>query len=1105
MAKRVIVGNTTATPNPLPDWNQSDSSKADYIKNKPELADVAISGSFNDLIDAPDYIDISEKGARGGVASLDNSGKVPAEQLPFNLDGIVEGSYDADNGVFINADGDTIEPEPDKLYSDVDSGKSYRWGGSAYVEIANSLALGTTSSSAYRGDYGHVAYTHSQITSGNPHNVTYAELPDKPFPSTVIDQILKIFGTNGSIGLKYDIYDDHAVCTGMTDDCTETEIEIASIVKGVPVTEIGEKAFDDCGQLTSVIIPYGIEKVGSSAFHSCEYITKIEMPNSITSIGAFAFNGTRSLKNIVIPNSLTRIDRSAFYGCTGLTNVTIPSGVAIIDNHAFHGCTSLVSVTIPDSVTSIGDSAFYNCTSLTNITIPDGVTSIGNNAFEGCTKLTEVDVARSVEYIAYNAFGGCNNVASMKLPFAGGSAYESTYLGYIFGAPDAMHNDSYVPSKLKNVIVTQSVGDYAFNGCVNLTNVTILPGVISIGASAFHTCKALSSVIIPNTITNIGTNAFTGCISLVDVSIPDSVTSIGNLAFSDCLSLTNVLIPNSVTNIGDEAFQGCSQITYVYYTGSEDEWVDIDIEQGNSILDDNLYYYSEEMPTLEGRYWRYASGVPMPWPKFSTSLTYTLNNDGTAYAVTDDANCADTEIVILPIYNGLPVTDINASAFSGRTDITSVVIPDSITTIGNSAFANCTNLKSVTIGNGITNIGTYAFDNCPDGGNVYISDLKAWCSIRFANGRANPLYNLHSLYLDGVLLTDLVIPDDISDIYTNAFIGCRSLKTVTMGDGVTYIGDSAFSGCSSISQFTIGRGVQSLGASVFSNCTSITTLSIPNSVESIGTYAFRNCRFTSIAISNGVTYIGPNAFENCNQLTSVIIPNSVEVISVGAFVGCTNLISMTLPFIGSYKDGSGFSHIGMLFNALDPNDQSLYIPHSLKSIEITGDVAIGPYAFYDCTGLTNITMSGNVTSIGMYAFNTCELIQDITIPDTVASIGEAAFDGCTSLKTISIPGSVKTIGKRAFSGCESLFNAIIGDGVTSIDDYAFSSCIVLTDVSMSKSVTSIGTRAFRDCRSLARIDYTGTVKEWNVIDKASDYDEGTGSFVIYCTDGQFGN
>lgn len=173
------------------DWNQSDSNADDFIKNKPTLGTAAalnvpasgnangsevVKGNDSRLTDArnaadvyqwakaatkPSYtaqevgaVPVTEKGAAGGVAELDNNGKVPSSQLPSYVDDIVNGYlYD---GTFYKDSAHTtaITPEDDKIYVDLTTNKSYRWSGVAYVEVSESLALGETSSTAYAGNKG---------------------------------------------------------------------------------------------------------------------------------------------------------------------------------------------------------------------------------------------------------------------------------------------------------------------------------------------------------------------------------------------------------------------------------------------------------------------------------------------------------------------------------------------------------------------------------------------------------------------------------------------------------------------------------------------------------------------------------------------------------------------------------------------------------------------------------------------------------------------------------------------------------------------------------------------------------------------------------------
>ena len=177
--------------------------------------------------------------------------------------------------------------------------------------------------------------------------------------------------------------------------------------------------------------------------------------------------------------------------------------------------------------------------------------------------------------------------------------------------------------------------------------------------------------------------------------------------------------------------------------------------------------------------------------------------------------------------------------------MSSVTIGNSVTSIGEKAFNNCDAITSVTIGNSVTSIGKKAFNNCDALSSVYISDLSAWCRIDFFDSCSNPLYKGAKLYLNNNEVTDLVIPDDITEIKKYAFYDCQSLTSVTIGNSVT-----------------------SIGVETFYNCDAITSVTIGNSIPSIGDYAFYSCSsLTSVTIGKGVTSISKGAFLYCDQLT----------------------------------------------------------------------------------------------------------------------------------------------------------------------------------------------------------------------------------------------
>ncbi len=357
------------------------------------------------------------------------------------------------------------------------------------------------------------------------------------------------------------------------------------------VTSIGDWAFDGCTSLTSVTIPDSVTSIGDTAFQYCTSLTSVTIPDSVTSIGDWAFAYCKSLTSVTIPDSVTSIGGYAFAVCKSLTSVTIPDSVTSTGECTFSDCVSLTSVAIPDSVTCIDNGAFYGCRSLTSVTIPDGVTSIGRSAFSWCTSLTSVTIPDSVTSIGSGAFSNCAALTGIWVT-EGNSHYSSDASGVLFSKDKTTLVQC--PGTLAACTIPDSVTSivgYAFDGCTSLTSVTIPDSVTSIGGRAFDGCTSLTSVTIPDSVTSIGKGAFYDCTSLTSVTIPDSVTSIDEYAFYDCKSLTSVTIPDSVTSIGDWAFSGCKSLTNVYFTGTEEAWNGITIDDGNDALKNaNIHY-----------------------------------------------------------------------------------------------------------------------------------------------------------------------------------------------------------------------------------------------------------------------------------------------------------------------------------------------------------------------------------------------------------------------------------------------------------------------------------------------------------------------------------
>ena len=238
------------------------------------------------------------------------------------------------------------------------------------------------------------------------------------------------------------------------------------------VTSIGEGAFQECCDLTSVTIPEGVTSIGERAFEMCDNLTSVTIPESVTSIGKEAFAFCDNLTSVIFPKSVTYIGEGAFHDCSSLTSVTIPEGVTSIEDETFADCSSLTRAIIPEGVTSIGDSAFSGCESLTSVTIPEGVTSIGNHAFSWCKSLTSVAIPESVTDIGEGAFSRCRGLADQD-----GFVIVRDVLYFYCGSG----GDVTIP---ENVVF---IDDHAFSGCKSLTSMTI-PKRTSVDIGAFYRC-----------------------------------------------------------------------------------------------------------------------------------------------------------------------------------------------------------------------------------------------------------------------------------------------------------------------------------------------------------------------------------------------------------------------------------------------------------------------------------------------------------------------------------------------------------------------------------------------------------------------------------------
>ena len=504
------------------------------------------------------------------------------------------------------------------------------------------------------------------------------------------------------------------------------------------------------------------------------------------------------------------------------------------------------------------------------------------------------------------------------------------------------------------------------------------------------------------------------------------------------------------------------------------------------------------------------------WLSTTNGVTYKLSDDGTYYTVTGyDGN--DTVIVISDIVDGIPVTRIADKAFQSKQRVISITVPDSVTYIGDSAFRDCISLTELNLGNGIktipnymaygcnklqsivipdsvTTIGDDAFYGCSSLTSVYIYDLTNWCNISFSGYYySNPLYYADNLYVNGELVTELVIPDDVTQIKSSAFNNFDGLTSVVISDSVTNIGDWTFYSCPNLKSVVIPDSVTTIGAYAFYYCDSLTSAVIGDNVTTIGSSAFYNCKsLTNIVIPDSVTSIGSSAFNGCSSLTSVAIPDSVTSIGQYAFQNCSSLFivhnnSDLLLEIGSTTNGyityyakmfiengvttyrdDGYNYSltddGFLFREKNSKYELISYIGGEDTVTLPSDINGNSYALYYMSGVVNVIIPNTFSSINDYAFYGCKSLTSVVIPDSVTTIGAYAFWSCFNLQSIDIPDSVTSIGYSAFQNCKRLISVTIGNNVATIDSYAFEHCNSLTSVYIN-DISNWCNISFRDSSS----------------------------------------
>ena len=579
-----------------------------------------------------------------------------------------------------------------------------------------------------------------------------------------------------------------------------------------------------------------------------------------------------------------------------------------------------------------------------------------------------------------------------------------------------------------NMTDWESASVVAWNSYIEqIKTVVIENGAESIGDFAFSGCSVLTSVTIPGSVTTIGRCAFSSCTGLTKIVIPEGVTTIEGGAFYWCKGLTNVTMPASLTICGEYSstgvFEECTALNAVYISNLAAWcWIGFPSKADNPLMFAHRLYLNGKLITAltipngltEIRSFVFCGGG-MTSVTIPASVTHIFTGafadcpaltsvkiQGESIFIGSDAfsNCGKLKTATFGAgsADGARQTVIGEHAFASCEKLTGIVLPEGLTTIGDYAFLCCRNMTSVTIPASLTSVGDGAFEGCEKLNAVKISDLTAWCGISFSNPWGHPLMNAGKLYLNGELITALLIPEGVTQIKNYAFLGCSALTSVMIPEGVTSIGDSAFINCSGMKSVTVPLSMQSIGSYAFYGCSALTDVYYGGmerhwnamAIEE-GNEPLTDARLRPSIVVDGECFPDPifrsYVFENFDLDKDGFLRederNAVKVINV------SNSGIITLQGIE-------------FFTALS----SLYCDgNSLSTLDVSG-----------CTALTYLSCESN----GLSALNVngCTVLKTMFCGNN--SLTALDMSGCTALGELyCYNNSLQTLN---ISGCEKLLH-----------------------------------------------------------------------------------